>query len=190
MLAQLFYLVLDSLFGFLTLALLARFFMQWARAPFRNPLGQFVVAVTDWLVKPMRRIIPSAFGFDLASLLSAWFAQLVFHGIVFAVSAAALGVTPGLVGLLALVAALETVRLALYLLFGVIIITALLSWINPHAPLAPVFNSLARPFLYPLQRVIPPVGGVDLSPLVLLLGLQVLLSLLAYAKHSLMPMFL
>ena len=61
MLAQLLYQILDWLFGFLTLALLARFLMQWVRAPFRNPLGQFVVAITDWAVKPARRLIPSAY---------------------------------------------------------------------------------------------------------------------------------
>jgi YggT family protein len=135
------------------------------------------------------RLIPSAFGFDLASLFGAWLTQLAFHALVFTFSATALTATPSLLGVLVFVAALETVRLALYLIFGVVIITALLSWINPHAPLAPVFNAIASPFLYPLQRIIPLVGGVDLSPLVLLLGLQVLLSLLAYAKRSLMTFF-
>ena len=82
MLTQLLYQITDWLFGALSLALLARFAMQWGRAPFRNPLGEFVVAVTDWAVKPTRRLIPSAFGLDLPSLFLAWLTQAIFHGLI------------------------------------------------------------------------------------------------------------
>lgn len=190
MLAQLLYQILDWLFGFFTLALLARFFMQWARAPFRNPLGEFVIAITDWAVKPARRLVPGAFGWDLASLLLAWLLQMIFHGLVFSLSATApmsSGLIPAAIGWLALLAVVEIVRMALYLLTGVVIIAALLSWINPYAPLAPVFNLIARPFLQPIQRLLPPIGGVDLSPMVLLLALQILLSVLATLQRSLLP---
>ena len=187
MLAQLLYQVLDWLFGFFTLALLARFAMQWTRASFRNPLGQFVVAVTDWAVVPVRRLIPSAFGVDLATLFLAWLAQAMFHGLVFGLFTAAAAVTPGAIASLALLAVVTTARLAIYLLFGAVIVSALLSWINPYAPLAPVVNAIALPFLRPLQRLIPTIGGVDLSPLVLLLVLQVLLSLLTSVQRSLFP---
>lgn len=187
MLAQLLYQVLDWLFGFFTLALLARLAMQWTRASFRNPLGQFVVAVTDWAVVPARRLIPSAFGFDLPTLLLAWLAQAMFHGLVFGLFATMAAVTPGAILSLALLAVVATVRLAIYLLFGAVIVSALLSWINPYAPLAPVVNAIAQPFLRPLQRLIPTLGGVDLSPLVLLLALQVLLSLLSSAQRILFP---
>ena len=189
MLAQLLYQVLDWLFGFFTLALLARFAMQWTRASFRNPLGQFVVAVTDWAVVPVRRLIPSAFGFDLPTLLLAWLAQAMFLGLVFGLFATAAAVTPGAILSLALLAVVATARLAIYLLFGAVIVSALLSWINPYAPLAPVVNAIAQPFLRPLQRLIPTIGGVDLSPLVLLLVLQILLSLLSSAQRILFPLF-
>lgn len=179
MLAQLLYQIADLLFGFFSMALLARFAMQWARAPFRNPLGEFIVAVTDWAVKPARRLIPSAFGFDLPSLFLAWLTQAMFQGLVFGLSGMAGAATPGVIGLVALLAIVAVVRLGIYLVMGAVIITALLSWINPHAPLAPVFDAIARPFLRPLQRLIPLVGGVDLSPLVLLLLLQILLSVLS-----------
>ncbi|MFA7278861.1 MAG: YggT family protein [Sterolibacterium sp.] len=190
MLAQLLYQVLDWLFGFITLALLARFFMQWARAPFRNPLGEFVIAVTDWAVKPARRLIPGAFGWDLPSLALAWLMQLIFHGLIFGLSGAAQmtsGSTATAIGWLALLAVVAIVRIALYLLTGVVIIAALLSWINPYAPMAPIFNLVARPFLQPIQRFLPPIGGVDLSPMVLLLALQILLSVLSTLQHSLIP---
>ena len=87
--------------------------------------------------------------------------------------------TAAAIGMMALLAAVAVLRLGVYLLMGAVIITALLSWINPYAPLAPVFDAISRPFLRPLQRLIPLIGGVDLSPLVLLFVLQILLSLLA-----------
>jgi len=184
MLAQLFYQILDWIFGFLTLALLARCLMQWARAPFRNPLGEFIFAVTDWAVKPARRFIPSAFGLDLPSLLLAWLTQAILHGLLMLLGGSAISM-PATIGWLALLAVIAVVRVALYLLTGVIIISALLSWINPYAPLAPIFNAIAGPFLRPFQRLIPLIGGVDLSPMALLLVLQILLTVLATAQRSL-----
>lgn len=160
---------------FLTLTLLARVLMQWARAPFRNPLGEFIFAVTNWAVVPMRRVIPGVRGVDLASLLLAWLAQVVLQGALHALWGMSWLPSLGAISLLAFV---STLRVAIYLLIGIILISALFSWVNPHAPLAPLFDILARPFLRPLQRVIPIVGNVDLSPLVLLLALQLLLGAL------------
>ena len=188
MLAQLLYQILDWIFGFLTLALLARCLMQWARAPFRNPLGEFIFAVTDWAVKPARRVIPSAFGLDLPSLVLAALTQAILHGLLVILSGSAVTM-PATIGLVGMLAVIATVRVALYLLTGVVIVSALLSWINPYAPLAPIFNSVAQPFLRPFQRLIPLIGGVDLSPMALLLVLQILLTLLAAAQRSLFPLF-
>jgi len=188
MLAQLLYQILDWVFGFFTLALLARTLMQWARAPFRNPLGEFIFAVTDWAVKPARRVIPSVFGWDLPTLALAWLAQAILHGLLVLLGPAEL--TPSAIGLVALVAAFAVLRIALYLLMGVVIVAALLSWVNPHAPLAPLFNLISRPFLRPFQRLIPLIGGIDLSPLALLLVIEILLSVLAGAQRSLFPFFL
>lgn len=164
---------------------LLRFLMQWARVPFRNPIGQFVVAASDWAVMPARRIIPGLWGMDLASLLLAWLVQLVYFMLVLALSGVAEGLAPALAGTLALVALIETARLFFYLIFGIVIITAIMSWVNPHAPMAPVLNALARPFLAPFQRFIPPLGGVDLSPIVLIIVLQLSLGLLAGLRLSL-----
>ncbi|HEX2761829.1 MAG TPA: YggT family protein, partial [Rhizomicrobium sp.] len=93
-------------------------------------------------------------------------------------------VTPAVIGTVALAALVETARLFLYLVFGIVILTAIMSWVNPYAPMAPVLNALARPFLAPFQRFIPPIGGVDLSPIALIIVLQLLLGLLSGLRYS------
>jgi len=190
MLIQIVLFVLDSVCSFMTFALLARFALQWARAPFRNPLGQFIVAVTDWMVRPARRLVPGLFGLDMASLLLAWLWQVAYNGIALGLSGVlgAVSLAPAL--LVALLAALELARMGLYLVMGAVLVAAVFSWVNPCAPLADVFNTLTRPLLRPFRRVIPPIGGVDLSPLALLLVLQVGLFVVAGLRHNLMPLIL
>jgi len=190
MLAQVLLFVLDTVCGFLTLALLVRFALQWARAPFRNPLGQFIVAVTDWMVRPVRRLVPGLFGLDLASLLLAWLWQVVYQGIALGLSGVLFAVTLEPVIVVVLLAALEVVKIGLYLVMGAVLVSAVFSWVNPYAPLAEVFNTLTRPLLRPFRRFIPPVGGVDLSPLALLLVLQIALFVLAGMRSSILPMML
>ncbi|BAL26130.1 YggT family protein [Azoarcus sp. KH32C] len=180
MLGNILLVVLDAVFGFITMMLLARFFMQWLRVSFRNQIGQFVVATTDWVVRPLRRVIPGLMGLDMASLLPAWlfqtlfvFIELVLRGVPLS-SAGIGGLIVGLWGL----GLLELLRMALYLIFGVVMMSAILSWVNPHAPAASVFHNLAAPFLRPFRRILPPIANVDLSPLVLLLILQIVLMVL------------
>ncbi len=189
MLTNLLLLVLEAVSGFFVFLLLVRFYMQWLRASFRNQLGQFVVAVTDWLVRPARRIIPSLFGLDLPTLAAA----LALHGgylaTAFWLKQFSFGAHAGVaVSVIVAIAIVELVRFTVYLLIGVVLIAAVLSWVNPHAPLAPLFNSLSRPFLRPFQRVIPPIANVDLSPLILLFALQILLMLLAWVRVLLIPL--
>lgn len=180
MLTGILLLVLDTAIGFVTLMLLARFLMQWARVSFRNQLGQFVVATTDWAVRPLRRILPGLFGLDIASLLPAWLLQAVLAPIELGlrglpVADNPLGVALGALGL----GLLAVLKFGVYLVMGVVLVAAVLSWVNPHAPAASVFFGLADPFLRPIRRVLPNIANVDLSPLVLLLILQVLLLVLA-----------
>jgi len=177
MLAQILLLAAGTVCDLLALAFLARFVLQWARLSFRNPLGRFVIAVTDWAVGPARRFIPGLFGLDLASLFLAWLAQCMYLGLVAGLTGAV--ASPAMAGLVGLAAAAAVLRLLIYLAMGVVIVAALLSWINPYSALAPLFNALSRPLLRPFQRLMPPIGGVDLSPIAQLLVLQVLLMVLA-----------
>lgn len=168
--------LLRTAFDLLACALFLRFWMQWVRVPFHNPFAQFILKVTDFVVRPLRRVIPGFFGLDWASLLPFYAAELLsvlgsqwLQGYPFAVAGAT--VLPAFL-LLALAVAL---RLALYLLVGFVLLQAILSWVNPFSPHAPLFYALARPVLSPFQKLVPPIGGVDLTPLVALIVVQLLL---------------
>lgn len=152
-----------------------RFYMQLTRVPFANPFAQFIVRITDFAVRPLRRVIPGLFGLDWASLILFLLCEFLWavgsHVLVgFPFMAAGAQVWPGFL-LLALAASLNLIA---YIAMGLVVVQALISWINPYSPAAPVFYSLARPLLKPFQRFIPPIGGIDLSPLVLLILLQLL----------------
>ena len=177
MLSQIGIFLVDTLATFIVFLLLARFVFQWLRVPFRNPVGEFVLATTSWIVVPARRVIPGLAGLDLASLLLAW--GLQFGGLW--LQAAIAGAQPSMFALAA-VALVDLVRFAFYLLVFAVVVQAVLSWVNPHTPVGPAFNTLTRPFLRPLRRFIPPIANVDLTPLVLLVILQVLLIPLAHVR--------
>ena len=157
-------------------AFFLRFWMQWARVPFHNPFAQFVVKVTDFAVRPLRRVIPGFFGLDWPSLLLLMLSELLsvlaVHWLMgYPIAAAGAQVLPGFL-LLGLAA---TLRLVLYVLMGLLILQAVLSWINPFSPHAPVFYALARPVLAPFQKIIPPIGGVDVTPIAALVAIQLFL---------------
>lgn len=174
MLGQIGIYLVDTVFAFFVILLLARFHFQWLRVPFRNPVGEFVLATTSWMVMPVRRVIPGLAGLDLATLLLAWLLQALG---VWAI-AAMRGIDPDAVDVV-LRAALDLLRYSLYILVFAILVQVLFSWINPYAPMAPVFNAITAPFLRPLRRFIPPLGNIDLTPLVLLVLIQVALIVLA-----------
>ena len=185
MLSQILNFLLNTIFGFLVFVLLTRFYLQLMRAPFRNPLGQFVTALTNWLVLPARRLIPGMFGLDLASFLLAWLFEALLLFVLYLLRGGGFASGSGMmIGILLSLSLLELARFSLYLLIGVILIQAVISWINPYAPLAPLFNALASPFLRPFRRLIPPIGNVDLSPLFALVAAQLLLIPLEYLARS------
>ena len=177
MLAQIGVFLIDAVITFFVFVLLARFHFQWLRVPFRNPVGEFVLATTSWLVVPLRRVVPGLAGLDLASLLAAFVVQAFDLW----AQAAIVGAQPG-VGVIAAIAAVDLVRYSLYILVFAVIVQAVLSWVNPYTPLAPAFDTLTRPFLRPLRRFVPPVGNVDLTPLILLLVLYVALIVVDHVR--------
>ena len=170
MFAQIGLYLVEVVFGFFVFMLLARFHFQWLRVPFRNQLGEFVLATTGWLVSPARRVIPGLAGLDLATVLVAWLLQLASLWIQTAMVGSELSAPA-----LALIAAIDLVRYSLYILIFALVVQAVMSWVNPYAPMAPIFDSIVRPFLRPIRRFVPPVANVDLTPLILLVGLYIVL---------------
>lgn len=163
-------LLIDVVVTFFVVLLLVRFHFQWLRVPFRNQVGEFVVALTNWIVRPARRVIPGIGGLDLATLLAAWVVQVLGFWLLSLVA----GASPGIAALAA-VAAVDLLRYSLQILLVVVVVQALLSWINPYTPLAPVIDAATRPFLRPLRRWVPPISNFDLTPAILILILLIAL---------------
>jgi YggT family protein len=167
--------LIQTLFGLYILAVLLRFLLQQVRADFYNPLSQFLVKATNPPLKVMRRIIPGLGGIDLASLVFAWLLQSIEILLVILVAG-------GGVSLLAplLWAIPELIDLVINIFFFAVIIQAVLSWFSAggYNPAVGLLYSLTAPVLRPAQRVLPPMSGVDLSPLLVLIVLALLKMLL------------
>lgn len=169
MLQDIFNLIIDAFSGMLGGLLLLRFWMQAIRVRPPNSLGHFTFVLTDWLVLPLRRLIPGLGGYDWASLVAAFLIAIM-------ATVATVWYFPQFSAQLVLVASL--LRLIEWIIYGfmvLIFIEVVLSWVNPHAPLAPFVRALNDPLLHPLRRIIPLIGGIDLSTLVALLLLQIAL---------------
>lgn len=184
MLIQILAFLLDIVTGLIGGACLLRLFMQHQRVSFANPLGRLVFALSDWLVLPLRRILPSVGRWDTASLVGVWLLKL---GQVVGLGWLAPGSGFGAAATWPLLAALGVAQLLVSGLTALLIAHAVLTWVQPHSTLADVLGRLSKPLLRPMQRWIPLVGGVDLSPLVVLVGLQIAGMLLAgLARHVLL----
>jgi YggT family protein len=175
MFAQAIAFVIDALGSLFVLAALVRFWMQAFRAPARNPLAQFTMALTDFAVRPLRRVIPGAFNLDWASLVVALLAEFLLQVVLLFVA----GGSPSaeILPVLLFLSFVKLIRLSIYVFMGAVILQALLSWVNPHHPVAPFFLALTRPFMRPFQRAIPPIGGVDITPVLVLIAFQLVLML-------------
>ncbi len=169
------WLIIKAIGSLLATACVLRFLAWRVHLSPRNPLSQFVVAVTDWLVKPIQKVVAPTRNADWASLLAA-LVVAVLVSVTFSLLFMT-GRAPAF-GRVVLLAVFWLCEWSLYLLMAMLILQAVLSWVNPHAPLAPAVNQLTDPFLAPIRKVVPLVGGVDLSPLVLILLAQVAMHLL------------
>lgn len=187
MLTAAFIFLIETVFGLFTISLLLRFYLQCVRASYRNPLSEFLGAITDFVVRPVRRVIPGLWGLDLATLILAWLSQLIEILAALQIKGYALesATATGLSGL-ALLSLILVLKLGLYIVMATVVIQAVLSWTNPYSPVAPLLNSMTRPFLRIFQRLIPPIGSVDLSPLFVIISCQLLLMVpVAYLEMTL-----
>lgn len=183
--------LVDTVFGLFVVALLLRFYLQWVRASYRNPLSEFLQALTDFMVRPARRLVPGLWGLDLATLALAWLAQFLELMIVLQIRGYPPGPEAGtVVAAAALMALLMLAKIVLYIVMVAVVAQVLLSWVGPYSPMMPLLNSMTRPFLRVFQRRVPPIGNVDLSPLFLLVAIQLLLMLpVAYLEVVVGQMF-
>nr|WP_229205665.1 YggT family protein [Duganella sp. Leaf126] len=169
-------LIVDAIAVLLGSALLLRFWMQAIRVRPPAQVAQFTFQLSDWLVRPLRRVVPGMGGYDWASLIGAFLVVLLATSVFFL---AGWGVQ------LVLLAAFE--RFLSWILYGfmaLLVIEVIFSWINPHAPLAPFVRALNEPLLRPIRKVVPPIGNLDLSVLVALILLQIAQLLLGLAFNG------
>lgn len=169
--------LVQTILGLYILAVLLRFLLQLMRADFYNPLVQVLVKITNPPLTPLRRVIPGFGGIDVAGivlLLGLQLFELVLVGLI-------LGVSLSLPGLLIMSIA-ELLSLVLNVFLVAIIIQVILSWVNPgsYSPFTALLDRLTEPVLEPARRLLPPIGGLDLSPILVLVGIQ-LLKILLYA---------
>ena len=180
-------------FGLYISIVVLRLLLQIVRADFYNPVSQFVVIATRWPLQILRRIIPGFRGIDLSSIVLMLVLQMAELMLVFAIAAGAL---PALPGLLVLSVA-ELLKLVVYIFFYAIIIQIVLSWVSPEAynPITVLIYRLTDPLMRPARRLVPPIGGLDFSPMIPLIGLQLIqillikpLAGLGYAWSGFVPM--
>ncbi len=160
--------LIQTVFGFYILVVMLRFLLQCVRADFYNPLVQFLVRITNPLLRPLRRIIPGYRGLDLAAVVLAFALQLVEVVLITLLFGRTLGV-----GGLLLLTVMELLKLLINIYLWGVIIQAVLSWVSPdpYHPAARVLTQLTAPLLRPARRVLPPISGVDLSPMLVVAAL-------------------
>ncbi|WP_407314521.1 YggT family protein [Pseudomonas sp. nanlin1] len=164
--------VLQTLGSLYLLIVLLRFVLQLVRADFYNPLSQFAVRATQPLLKPIRRIIPSLFGLDMSSLLLAIIIQMVLMALTLLLM---YGTTGNPVQLL-IWSIIGVTALFLKIFFFALIISVILSWVAPgsHNPGAELVNQICEPALAPFRRILPSLGGLDISPILAFMVLKLL----------------
>lgn len=176
-------LIINTLFDLYVLLVLLRFLLQLLRADFYNPISQFVVRVTTPPLKPLRRIIPGVAGQDMAALVLCLIILLVKYLLIRAMGAGVIDIANVFapignanIGGLLIIALADGIATFINIFLFAIIIQVILSWVNPGAynPVIGLINSISRPVMRPIQRFIPPLGGLDLSPLFATLALMVL----------------
>lgn len=162
--------LINVLFSAAITFVLLRFLLQWVKADFYNPFCQFLIKITNPLLVPLRRIIPGYFGLDLAAVVLIIILQLIEIGLVATI--AGISFSPALL----IVALLELVGLILNVYFFAILIRAIISWVNPnpYSPINDILIKLTEPLLGPVRKVIPVISGFDLSPIVVLILIQII----------------
>ena len=185
--------VLQTIGSLYLLIVLLRFILQLVRADFYNPLSQFVVRATQPLVRPLRRLIPGLAGLDLASLILAIIAQLLLMALTLLLMGYGADIL-GLAGQLLIWSIIGVTSLFIKVFFFALIVSVILSWVAPgsYNPAAQLINQICEPFLMPFRRLLPNLGGLDISPIFAFIALNLvdMLVIKNLAAMSHMPQLL
>jgi YggT family protein len=173
--------LIQTLFELYILAVLLRFFLQWVRADFYNPISQFLVKATNPPLKLIRRIIPGFGGVDFASLVLAWLLKSIEILLIILISGSSVNLIAPLIWAIP-----ELIELVINIFLFAILIQVILSWVSPggYNPAGALLYSLTAPILRPAQRILPPMGGLDLSPMLVMIALILLKMLLLPPLHA------
>ncbi len=172
----------SSLFGAL---LLARAWIFAVRLHPFNPMAQAINQATNWLVTPMRKVLPASKSFDWASLIAALLIAIAYLLLMWVVSTGTLP-PPALLPAMLLAALIAVARWSLSLIVWMTLIQAVLSWVNPMATIMPVLRILTEPLLLPIRRIMPNFGAIDLSPIALLILAQIAMMVLNRISYTLL----
>lgn len=164
--------LIQSLFDLYIFIVMLRIVLQWVNADIRNPLFAAVAKLTNPPLNPLRRIIPTLHGIDIAAVVLLLALEVIKISLLFWLQA---GMVPHLVGMVVLSFA-ELLNQLINIFFYAIIALAILSWLNPlaHSPLVEVLYRITEPLMRPVRRYIPPMGGLDISPIPVLIVLKLL----------------
>ncbi|ABN62509.1 YggT family protein [Shewanella baltica] len=167
--------LITTLFDLYLMVVILRIWLQLARADFYNPFSQFIVKATHPLIAPMRRILPSLGRFDTASFVLALLVVMVKVLLISLIAGGGIDIL-----LFLMFAVVSVFKKAGVLLFWMLLIRAILSWFNQgYNPIVMVMGQLTEPVLAPIRRIIPPIGGLDLSVMLVIIGMNFLNMLLA-----------
>jgi YggT family protein len=175
--------LINTVFSLFGIALIIRAWIYAIRLHPFNPYSQAVLRATNWLVQPLKHIVPPGYRFDWPSILACWLTALVYLCLSWLLGA---GQPPSVSMLLplTLAAVLTVLKWTFNVILWVTLIQAVLSWVNPMAPIMAVLHTLTAPLLDPIRRMLPNTGGLDFSPLVLLVVAQVAMMILGHAVYA------
>jgi len=175
--------LVDTLLGLYIMVVMLRFLFQWVNADFRNPVSQFLVKVTHPLLRPLRRMIPSIGRIDTASIVLMVLLQMATGFVLFRLQGAVMGPLPLLIWSVA-----ELISVLINIYIFAILISVVISWVSPggYNPVVSLLYSLTEPFLRIFRKIIPPISGIDISPIFALIALNFGKMLILRPLHDLM----
>lgn len=178
--------LINVIFGFCILMVMLRFMLQIVRADFHNPVSQFLVKVTSPALKPLRRIIPGFSGIDMSAIVLLLALKFVEQLLTFLMMGSGVHI-----GALIIVSITGLISLALYIYIIGIFVQVIFSWIQPgtHNPIIILLYQLTEPVMRPARRILPPMSGLDLSPLIAIIVLQLTVMAIPHLQRTMLNLF-